>query len=186
MPLMFAGQLSVQRPQTAHAKPSSSSFQVKSCTLAAPKLSAVSRSRGVERVPLGSSGRVRKLMGAATMCMCFDSGMNRENPRITPRCSHQERPCRPPAKSWPTPASAKRPPRAEPTRADAWTSSAPDAVWNASVRRVSAIREVISSRITADSFFCVRSKVSRCGRTSHRRTAAQASTAKKVTARMSR
>ena len=56
LPVVLAGQASVQRPQTAQAYPSSNCFQVKSCTLPAPKRSAFSRSMAA-MVPRGSRDR---------------------------------------------------------------------------------------------------------------------------------
>ena len=39
------------------------------------------------------------------MCMCFDKGMYIPNPRIIPRCNHQNNPCKPLATPAPIPAS---------------------------------------------------------------------------------
>ena len=75
LPVRLAGQLSVQRPQTAHAKPSRSCREVSSSAREAPKLSAVSRSFGVDSVPIGSIRRMTNAKGAPIRWVCLENGM---------------------------------------------------------------------------------------------------------------
>jgi hypothetical protein len=74
LPLMAAGQLSVQRPHSVQARPSKTCFQLRSSRLRAPKYSMLSSSASIFRVrmrPFGSMSMKNMLRGEAKTWLCL-------------------------------------------------------------------------------------------------------------------
>ena len=79
LPVWFAGQTEVQRPQTVQASKSINCFQVKWSTISAPTVSMSSASSKLPInfiAPFGLSfGDINMLIGEVNMCLNFDSGI---------------------------------------------------------------------------------------------------------------
>ena len=92
LPVALAGHTLVHRPHTVQASVSSSCFQVKSSTAAAPKLSSsVSMRLGRGFIaPLGRSRSLRYMfMGDVNMCRSLVVGSRSRNMPKSPTCSTQ-------------------------------------------------------------------------------------------------